>query len=1279
MRQVRTITLSGRLQARHDLNRLCAEAINRQIESGQAEPTHLRNRRRHLARQILKRIPHVSRLSAKRLMHAAAMVLAMWGFSGMTMPRQAGAAPVFQHTSLAGFDVGRNAKPTFVDIDNDGDLDAFAGERNGTVKFYRNTGTAAAPNFVAANGTTIINPLAAVAVGYNAAPTFADIDNDGDLDAFIGELYGTVKFYRNDDVSGNGTAPVFVAVTGAGNPLAGFDVGSYVTPTFADIDNDGDLDAFIGESTGTVKFYRNTGTNAAPVFAADAAGNPLAGFDVGLYAAPTFADIDNDGDLDAFVGEGFGTVKFYRNTGAAAAPVFAAANGTTIINPLAAVDVVGDKDNFKGNGATPTFADIDNDGDLDAFVGEYSSTAKFYRNTGTAAAPVFAANPLAGFDVGFYATPAFADIDNDGDLDAFAGESTGTVKFYRNTGTSAAPVFAAANGTTIINPLAGFYSGGRTAPAFADIDNDGDLDAFLGGFYGTVKFFRNDDASGNGTAPVFVAVTGAGNPLNGVAVGLKATPTFADIDNDGDLDAFVGESTGTVKFYRNTGTAAAPNFAADAAANPLAGFGVGGSIRAAPAFADIDNDGDLDAFVGEPYGTVKFYRNTGTAAAPNFAADAAANPLAGFNVGGIGSAPAFADIDNDGDLDAFVGEGFGTVQFFENFDPSPVTMADALTVTAGLAATTADVTANDSFKPEGPAASFTIAAFTQGAHGAVADNGGNTFTYTPTAGFTGVDSFTYTLSDGAGNTAVGTVNVTVSANSAPAPTAPAINTNEDISASSQISPNDPDVGDTQAYAVTTAATNGSASVDASGLASYAPNANFNGADSFVVTVTDAAGATGTVTINATVNAVNDPPVITLTGTTPLNSEAGQAYADAGATATDIEDGNLTGSIVTLNPVNTGVLGQYIVTYNVTDSGSLAATQVTRTVNVVDTIAPVITLSGASPVNINAGTPYVDAGATANDSFEGNLTAGIVTVNPVNTNVPGVYIVTYNVSDSSTNPAPQVTRTVNVNAVTVVPPTPLPGGGTVGLAAPPGASLFNASAGPVPPGAPPGVVFPLGTISYSVLTPAVGASVTVTLTFSAPLPANLVLYKIDSAGVFTLIPAGPPPAGKWVQTGPNTVDLTLIDGGPFDQDGVANGIIVDPLVPGAAAPAPPAPPPPPAPAAVGVNGLFFTTGGSLSLTGAVTPGSRTGTVVDAYITITLPTRQTFYLQPDGSWSLTIAPVVASWPLAPVSGTILDYVFQGTEPPGVYFAKIFFTLPATMTPVGREARRFFIFTP
>lgn len=167
-------------------------------------------------------------------------------------------------------------------------------------------------------------------------------------------------------------------------------------------------------------------------------------------------------------------------------------------------------------------------------------------------------------------------------------------------------------------------------------------------------------------------------------------------------------------------------------------------------------------------------------------------------------------------------------------------------------------------------------------------------------------------------------------------------------------------------------------------------------------------------VTRTVNVVDTTiPVITLTGSSPVDAEAGVAYVDAGATALDNYDGDLTGSISTSNPVNTGVLGQYIVTYDVSDSSANAAVQVTRTVNVVDTTSPVISLVGSDPIDVEVGSVYTDDGATASDSFEGDLTGSINTVNPVDTNTLGQYTVTYDVSDSSANAATQVTRTVNV--------------------------------------------------------------------------------------------------------------------------------------------------------------------------------------------------------------------------------------------------------------------------
>ena len=100
------------------------------------------------------------------------------------------------------------------------------------------------------------------------------------------------------------------------------------------------------------------------------------------------------------------------------------------------------------------------------------------------------------------------------------------------------------------------------------------------------------------------------------------------------------------------------------------------------------------------------------------------------------------------------------------------------------------------------------------------------------------------------------------------------------------------------------------------------------------------------------NKTNDKvaPVITLR--TPngedgevITHEAGTDYVDLGAIASDESDGVLTASVVVSNPVDTGKLGEYTVTYNVQDAAGNFSDEVTRTVKVVDTTAPTITLEG----------------------------------------------------------------------------------------------------------------------------------------------------------------------------------------------------------------------------------------------------------------------------------------------------------------------------------------------
>ena len=183
-------------------------------------------------------------------------------------------------------------------------------------------------------------------------------------------------------------------------------------------------------------------------------------------------------------------------------------------------------------------------------------------------------------------------------------------------------------------------------------------------------------------------------------------------------------------------------------------------------------------------------------------------------------------------------------------------------------------------------------------------------------------------------------------------------------------------------------------------------------------VSDASGNTAAELIR-TVNVEDTTlPVITLLGDNPVTIEVGSTYTDAGATATDTYDGDITSSIVTVSTVNTAIVGVYTVTYNVSDASGNTAAELTRTVNVVDTTVPVITLLGDNPVTIEVGSTYTDAGATAADTYDGDITSNIVTVSNVDTAIVGVYTVRYNVSDASGNAALEVTRTVNVVDTTV---------------------------------------------------------------------------------------------------------------------------------------------------------------------------------------------------------------------------------------------------------------------
>lgn len=553
----------------------------------------------------------------------------------------------FSHLNM-----GEKIAPAFIDIDNDGDKDLFVGDTLGTIKYYKNAGDNI---FQLQSGTN--NPFNGVDVGDEAKPVFVDIDNDSDFDAFIGELDGNLNYYRNDGTAEN---PSFTLITGGEDPFDGKSVSACSAPAFIDIDNDGDLDSFVGSKYDFIRYYENTSTDGNITFE-ERTGleNPLDSIG-GIFSVPSFTDIDNDGDFDFFMGQKYGSLRHFENTGNSSVAKFEEEEGFN--NIFFDVDM--------GMNLTPTFFDFDGDSDFDVLVGNKEGKINYYNNEEkTPGSPDFVRyQPI---DVGFLAELAIADMDNDGDLDAFIGEYYGSISYYKNNGNTINPDFRKAKG--INNPFYGDTIEYWPKPSLVDIDNDNAFDMFIGTKNGEIRYFVNN---GNKELPVFVEPDDIYNPFNGITIN-AARFTFADMDNDGDKDAFIGASDGTIRYYRNTSVGANISFSQQTGVNnPLDGIDVGS--YASPYLCDIDDDGDQDLFIGISGGIIKYFKNTSIGTNITFDEQTGLNnPLDGIDVGNYAS-PYLCDIDNDSDLDLFVGEHYGTVKFFEH--NYPVSVANEIPV-----------------------------------------------------------------------------------------------------------------------------------------------------------------------------------------------------------------------------------------------------------------------------------------------------------------------------------------------------------------------------------------------------------------------------------------------------------------------------------------------------------------------------------------------------------------------------------------------------------------------
>ena len=317
----------------------------------------------------------------------------------------------------------------YFDFDNDTKKDLIVAPNGNNVShnfeniwFYKNQAADESVNLNLIARNALLDQM--IEVGSGAHPVFFDYNNDSLMDIVVanygyytesGNYNSQLALYENIGSTNN---PEFEWVTDDYSDLGTLNFENNITPTFGDLDGDGDQDMILGDSNGKIHLLNNIYFNNASNFFIDAI--EYFDIDVGSFASPFLIDLDRDGDLDLIIGSRQGQIFHYNNEGSPSEPNFVLVNeqfgNINLTDPI-----------YGTAYTTPSMIDGENGYEL--FVGTEKGTWYHYTNIDDNLDGSFAeiSDTIILYSKGIRSAPAVYDLNDDGWNDMLLGIYTGGV------------------------------------------------------------------------------------------------------------------------------------------------------------------------------------------------------------------------------------------------------------------------------------------------------------------------------------------------------------------------------------------------------------------------------------------------------------------------------------------------------------------------------------------------------------------------------------------------------------------------------------------------------------------------------------------------------------------------------------------------------------------------------------------------------------------------------------------------------------------------------------